>query len=85
VNIDKIYKPLERKIITDGVHVVGIEVYDLEDVQKLEEKYKELLGEHINLVKGLIEDFYCDGTDYECIPLCEKLIGMKWEDIINEN
>jgi len=79
MNIDKIYKSI--KPIPDKAPIL-LPVYDPDEVEKLEEKYKELLGEHINLVKGLIEDFYCDGTDYECIPLCEKLTGMKWEDII---
>ena len=77
MNIDKIYKPLSLCRNDEG-----IPYYDTLEVEELEERYKELLKEHVNLVKGLIEDFYCDGTDYECIPLCEKLTGMKWEDII---
>ena len=84
MNINKIYKSLHKveKPTQDGLSKIVI--YDFNKVEELEEKYKELLKEHINLVKGLIEDFYCDGTDYECIPLCEKLTGMKWEDIIND-
>ncbi len=82
MNIDKIYKPLKLQRLKFDEQIYPTAYYMPRDVKELEEKYKELLGEHINLVKGLIEDFYCDGTDYECIPLCEKLTGMKWEDII---
>lgn len=86
MNIDKIYKPLKLKIITDGVHVVGISSYDIAEVLELEEKYKELFKLLIELhnihprdIKNMIKWW-----DKVYITL-ERHTGMKWEDIINED
>jgi len=81
MNINKIYKPLKKKmVIIDGIYVVGIEVYDSEDVQELEEKYKELLSDRILQIKNAIaDDISAILTE---IKLIERHTGMKWEDII---
>lgn len=96
MNIDKIYKPLKKKITTDGVHIVGIEIYDPEEVQELEEKYKELLIEVIYYANRFAQEsvmrygkyyrhdpYYDDSVDLKMI--IERHTGLKWENIINEN
>ncbi len=83
MNIDKIYKPLIEQADSDCYR------YDSYEVEELEEKYRELLGYIIN---EIIEDQEMNndlelGIEYthkRDIDIIERLTGMKWEDIIND-
>lgn len=87
--IDKLeIKPLRKTIVTDGVHAVGIEVYNDGGVEELEQQIKGLVefsidiltGEYAGIESPLADERFKD--DYnDIISLIEKIADKTWEEI----
>ena len=73
-------KPIDKIIVTDGVHNVGIETYNPKQVEQLEADFKEAI-EALKKVQLFAESSYnteISTTYYK--KIIERLTGEEWED-----
>ena len=73
-------KPIDKIIVTDGVHNVGIEIYNPKQVEQMIDDYQEAV-EALKKVQLFAESSYnteISTTYYK--KIIERLTGEEWED-----
>ncbi len=77
-------RSIDKKIVTDGVHVVGIEVYDPEQVEQMIADYKEA----IEAINGVLYGYCTIKQVHERFnklkEVVEKYYGKPWKKIRQE-
>ena len=88
MKLSDVIKPVEKIVITDGVHIVGIEIHHPGKVQELEEKYLELLRVMLHSLDSLYEAHIKadvmnmpDLNIQEVQEALERHIGLTYEEI----